>query len=101
MERMVNFSSEDVIFLLNKWDTISHEGIHKQEQFFEETKTFLHKLWGELDDSCIFRISAHKVLTFFLGNAYLCCEKFVIFNAVTIAGQESHSFISFSLLTPT
>lgn len=58
---MVSFTPEDVIFLLNKWDTISHLDVEQQNTFFEETTESLHKLWKEVDDSCIFRNSAIKV----------------------------------------
>lgn len=61
LDKMVSFSPEDVIFLLNKWDTIAHESVQKLENFFEQSKKSLHKNWEKVDDSCIFRISAKKV----------------------------------------
>lgn len=61
LDKMVSFSPEDVIFLLNKWDTIDHESVQKLENFFEQSKKSLHKNWEKVDDSCIFRISAIKV----------------------------------------
>lgn len=61
MDGMVSFSPEDVIFLLNKWDTISHEDVEQQETFFLKAKECLHQTWKELDDSCIFKFSAKKV----------------------------------------
>lgn len=61
LNKMVSFSPEDVIFLLNKWDTIDHESVQKLEKFFEQSKKSLHKNWEKVDDSCIFRISAKKV----------------------------------------
>lgn len=61
---MVSFSPEDVIFLLNKWDTIAHSDANEQEEFFKETKEYLQKMWEEVDEQCIFRISAVKVPTF-------------------------------------
>lgn len=61
MDRMVSFSPEDVIFLLNKWDTISHEDVEQQETYFEKIKECLHQTWKEVDDSCIFKFSAIKV----------------------------------------
>lgn len=77
MEKMVSFSPKDVIFLLNKWDSIAHEDDKVQEKFWEKTKLNLRKSWEEVDDSCIFMISAQEVsvlekyycdslLTFFL-----------------------------------
>lgn len=61
MNSMVSFSPKDVIFLLNKWDTISNEDDDQLESFMEETKECLHKWWKDVDDSCIFRTSATKV----------------------------------------
>lgn len=61
LNKMVSFSPKDVIFLLNKWDTISHEDVHTLEEFFEKSKTSLRKNWDKVDDSCIFKISATKV----------------------------------------
>lgn len=67
MHEMVSFSPEDVIFLLNKWDTISHEDDDQLEKFIEDTKKCLHQWWREVDDSCIFRVSASKVLVYYLS----------------------------------
>lgn len=62
MDKMVSFSPKDVIFLLNKWDTISHVADEKREQFFNKTKDIIKKSWKEVNDSCIFQISAVKVI---------------------------------------
>lgn len=62
MDEMVSFSPEDVFFLLNKWDTISHEEDEQLEKFMEETKECLHQWWRNIDVSCIFKVSASKVL---------------------------------------
>lgn len=64
MDGMVCFNPEEVIFLLNKWDAISHEDDDQLEEFFKNAKTYLRKLWEEVEDSCIFKISAVKVSTF-------------------------------------
>lgn len=61
MDGMVSFSPKDVVFLLNKWDTISHVDVEGQRAFFEKTKTSLRKVWKEVEDSRIFKISASKV----------------------------------------
>lgn len=58
---MVSFNPEDVIFLLNKWDTLSHEDEDLLENYFEETKEKLRKVWNDVDESRIFKISASKV----------------------------------------
>lgn len=61
MNQMVSFSPKDVIFLLNKWDTLSDEDEKTIEEYLEKSRKTLHKYWEELDDSCIFKISATKV----------------------------------------
>lgn len=61
MGGMVSFSPKDVIFLLNKWDTIAHVDDEHKEKFLEKTKQNLRKSWKEVEDSCIFMISAYKV----------------------------------------
>lgn len=61
MAGMVSFNPEDVIFLLNKWDTLSHEDEDLLENYFEETKEKLRKVWNDVDESRIFKISASKV----------------------------------------
>ena len=66
MNSMVSFSPKDVIFLLNKWDTISNEDDDQLESFMEETKECLHKWWKDVDDSCIFRTSATKVTVHYI-----------------------------------
>lgn len=62
MNHMVSFCPEDVIFLLNKWDTLSDEDEKKIEEYLKKSKETLHKYWGELDESCVFKISATKVI---------------------------------------
>lgn len=61
VDEMVSFSPEDVIFLLNKWETLSHNDANEQEEFFKETKESLQVTWKEVDEQCIFRISAKKI----------------------------------------
>lgn len=63
---MVSFSRKDVIFLLNKWDTISHEDDGRLENYFEEAKEKLRKVWNDVDESRIFKISAIKVLKIYI-----------------------------------
>lgn len=66
MPGMVSFSPEDVIFLLNKWDTISHEDADEVEKYFEKTKAHLRKVWDKVDESYIFKISAKKVSLYYI-----------------------------------
>lgn len=61
MDEMVSFNPKDVIFLLNKWDTIAHVEEKNREEYFEKTKKVIRKSWKEVDDSYIFQISAVKV----------------------------------------
>lgn len=66
MAGMVSFSPEDVIFLLNKWDTIFHEEDDQLKNYFEETKKCLRKVWDDVDESRIFKISAKQVSTVYI-----------------------------------
>lgn len=61
---MTSLRPRDVIFLLNKWDYISHEDDDLQEQFFKQSKKHLCNLWEEADESCILKMSAKKVLRY-------------------------------------
>lgn len=61
LDEMVSFNPKDVIFLLNKWDTIFHVSKENREKYFEEAKQVIRKSWKEVDDSCIFHTSAVKV----------------------------------------
>lgn len=61
MDEMVSFNPRDVIFLLNKWDTIAHVEEKNREEYFEKTKNDIRRSWKEVDDSYIFQISAVKV----------------------------------------
>lgn len=62
MNQMVSFCPEDVIFLLNKWDTLSDEDEREIEKYLKKSKEILHRYWEELDESCVFKISATKAL---------------------------------------
>lgn len=86
---MVSFNPEDVIFLLNKWDTLSHEDEELLENYFEETKEKLRKVWNDVDESRIFKISASKV-----SNIYIIIWKrnicsFYIFRSKSIWTSRS------------
>ncbi|XP_065941981.1 bacterial dynamin-like protein [Magallana gigas] len=60
MDEMVSFNPKDVIFLLNKWETIAHVKENNRDEYFEKTKTCIRTSWKETDDSYIFQISAVK-----------------------------------------
>lgn len=62
MNQMVSFCPEDVIFLLNKWDTLSDEDEKDIEEYLKKSKQILHRYWEELDESCVFKVSATKAL---------------------------------------
>lgn len=61
MDEMVSFNPKDVIFLLNKWETIAHVKENNRDEYFEKNKTCIRTSWKETDDSYIFQISAVKV----------------------------------------
>lgn len=61
MDEMMSFDPKDVIFLLNKWDTIAHVEEELLEKYFETAKQVIRESWKEVKDSCIFQISAVKV----------------------------------------
>lgn len=71
IDGMKSFSTEDCIFLLNKWDVISYEDAAIQEQFYEESKAYLHKVFEDVNDSYILKISATKVSTYYI----LCLKR--------------------------
>lgn len=56
---MICYDPEDTLFLLNKWDSIPDE--EQRKEHFEEAKHSIHKIWEEITDSHILRISAAKV----------------------------------------
>lgn len=60
IDGMKSFST-DVIFLLNKWDVISHQDAALQEEFNEDSKEYLHKMFEAVNDSYILKFSAAKV----------------------------------------
>lgn len=61
VDRMIGIGPGDVIILLNKWDALLDEDMEKQELLFKAMKTCFSKMWMELDESCIFKISARQV----------------------------------------
>lgn len=64
VDRMIGIGPGDVIILLNKWDALLDEDMDKQELLFKAMKTCFSKMWMELDEACIFKISARQVWTF-------------------------------------
>lgn len=80
---MVSFSPNDVIFVLNKWDSLCLETELKKQRYIEKAMEAIRNIWKEVDDSCILKLSVNigyfrvdfvSVLTFvvFLGN-YVSC----------------------------
>lgn len=63
---MVSFNFEDVIFLLNKWDILFYEDEDLLENYFEEIKEKLCKVWNDVDELCIFKIFVSKVLKIYI-----------------------------------
>lgn len=77
MAGMVSFSPEDVIFLLNKWDCISHEDEDTLKNYFKETKAYLRIVWNDVDESRIFRISARKVSKIYIIEKKSICGSYI------------------------
>lgn len=58
---MVSFNHDDVIFLLNKWDSILDDD--EKETFFERSKKVIGSTWEKVQDDRILRLSMNKVCT--------------------------------------
>lgn len=63
---MQSYNPEDVLFLLNKWDTLYQRDVDLKEMLFDEAKLILRKTWRKVDDSSIFKIAVGRVFTFSL-----------------------------------
>ena len=60
---MLSFNPKDVIFVLNKWDTIPD--VRQRDAFFEEIKNVILAEWEEVDENHIIKLSAAKVFYVF------------------------------------
>lgn len=58
---MVSFNHDDVIFLLNKWDSLLDDD--EKETFFERSKKVIGSIWEKVQDDRILRLSMNKVCT--------------------------------------
>lgn len=56
---MIGFSPNNVIFVINKWDTLCMETDLKKERFIKKTMETLRNVWGEVDASCILKLSVN------------------------------------------
>lgn len=56
---MVSFNQKDVIFLLNKWDTLLDDD--DKITFYENTQTQIRKIWKEVKSERIMKMSMNKV----------------------------------------
>lgn len=54
---MVSFSPNDVIFVMNKWDSLCMETELKKKEYTENTKESLQTVWRDVDDDCILQLS--------------------------------------------
>lgn len=63
LNEMVSFDDDDVIFLLNKWDTLLDD--EKQHMLFERTKEKLHSNWKAVRPRRILKLSMSKVLSIY------------------------------------
>lgn len=59
MKQMFCFDPKDVIFVLNKWDSLSEES-YKKQKFYESSKTKIHNIWTDVNDARIVSLSATK-----------------------------------------
>lgn len=55
LKGMVCFDPDDVIFLLNKWDTLLHDD--EKEMFFKTTEEHLRHIWKDVKSERILRLS--------------------------------------------
>lgn len=56
---MVSFSPNDVIFVLNKWDSLCLETELKKQRYIEKAMEAIRNIWKEVDDSCILKLSVN------------------------------------------
>nr|XP_034333155.1 uncharacterized protein in xynA 3'region-like [Crassostrea gigas] len=55
--QMVSFSPNDVIFVMNRWDSLCMETELKKKEYTENTKKSLQTVWRDVDDDCILQLS--------------------------------------------
>lgn len=60
---MFSFDHGDVIFLLNKWDTLLDDD--EQYTFFETAKEKIRSIWKSVRPQRILKLSMNKVLTIY------------------------------------
>lgn len=59
LDEMVSFNPKDVIFLLNKWDTLLDDD--EQLQFNKKIEKEIQNIWKDVDPGRILRLSMNKV----------------------------------------
>lgn len=59
LKGMVSFDHDDVIFLLNKWDTLLDDD--EKDTFFESSKKHISNIWKEVKPDRILKLSMNKV----------------------------------------
>lgn len=59
LDEMISFNQKDVIFLLNKWDTLL-DGDEKLT-FYEKIQKEIQSIWKEVGPGRILRLSMNKV----------------------------------------
>lgn len=57
---MVSFSPEDVVFVMNKWDSLCMEKDTKIERFQINIMETIRNCWREVDDSCVLKLSVNN-----------------------------------------
>lgn len=58
LKGMVSFDHDDVIFLLNKWDTLLDDD--EKDTFFESSKKHISNIWKEVKPDRILKLSMNK-----------------------------------------
>lgn len=62
---MVCFDHEDVIFLLNRWDTFLDDD--EKDAYFESIKERLRSIWEEVEETRILKLSMNKACNYGLS----------------------------------
>lgn len=87
---MVSFDHDDVIFLLNKWDSIIEE--EKKDEFFKSAKKNISRIWEAVKPQRILKLSMHKVLTIDLSLCiYLFWYECVWYKSLLIMIKKKNS----------
>lgn len=59
LDEMVSFNPKDVIFLLNKWDTLLDDD--EKSTYYKKIQKEIQSIWKEVGPGRILRLSMNKV----------------------------------------